>query len=540
MFAKDVIFKKEARDLMMEGVNILANAVKVTLGPMGRNVVLEKMYKYPQITKDGVTVAREVYLEHPIKNMGAQMTKRVALATVEEAGDGTTTATVLAQAILEKFTPMIDDGANPMILKQDLDYLCKKVIDFLKENADKDITLDKIYNIAKISANGEEEVATLLRNAYEQVGFDGLISFTESRLKESELEIINGIQFNEGYLSQQFINNDEKLTVEYHDPLIFVHESNFSTKEKIVPICHFALEQKRPLVLIANDISAEALAMLVTNTLKGAIQAVAIRAPLGSKERVDILRDIMIATGGKFIPLESGSRVDSKDNIDMTSFGTCAKIVVEKNKTTILEGKGNEEHIKVHVDHLKVQLEELKEAPEVDNAAITHLEKRLSNFNGMALIRIGGSTEMEIKERRDRVEDAVYATRGAIQEGIVPGSGLALFKASTTLNDLPVLWSASIEKFKGVLCAPFWQILENGGKPRQSMIFTDDFFFGWNVMESQYSDLAEVGIIDPLKVVRVALEGAVSIAGLMLTTEAMICNASRDIPEGPQTTTVTL
>lgn len=544
MHPKDILYAEVARDTMMRGVNKLANAVKVTLGPKGRNVVFERHWKFPLITKDGVTVAKEIFLSDHIENMGAQMLKKVAIATSEVAGDGTTTATVLAQAIIQEGIKAVAAGMNPMDLKRGIDLAVAAVIEELKSHAIPVSTTNEIFNIATISANGDTEIGAILSSAFEAVGREGVITFTEGRSAKTQLEIVNGIQLEEGFISPFFATNEQKMICELHNPLIFLHEGNYTSIPKLGPLAKLAIDANRPLLIIANDVSDEALATLVNNVRKGVIQVCCVKAPLIGAERRDLFNDIAICTGGKFIPLESGQRHDKSENINMSVFGTAEKVTISKSKTTILKGAGDKDKIATHVENLKKQLEVLTESDVLQADAENHLRNRLCNFNGMAVIRVGGKTDIEVKERKDRVEDAMYATRAAIQEGILPGGGITLIKALKVVEALKTDNEdirAGIRIIAKALPVPCMQIANNSGEKGDSiveMLKNSDYNHGFDAQTGTYIDMILGGIIDPLKVVRIALEDAASIAGLMITTEVMIADANQPQPQGSQTTTV--
>jgi chaperonin GroEL len=508
MAAKDVRFNSDARDRMLRGVNILADAVKVTLGPKGRNVVIEKSFGAPRITKDGVTVAKEIELADRFENMGAQMVKEVASRTNDEAGDGTTTATVLAQAIVKEGLKAVAAGMNPMDLKRGIDLATAKV--------------------GTISANGETEIGRQIADAMQKVGNEGVITVEENKGLETETEVVEGMQFDRGYLSPYFVTNADKMIAELEDAYILLHEKKLSSLQPMVPLLEAVIQSQRPLLIVAEDVEGEALATLVVNKLRGGLKIAAVKAPGFGDRRKAMLQDIAILTGGQVISEDLGMKLE---NVGIDMLGRAKKISINKDNTTIVDGAGDKSEIAARVTQIRTQVEET--TSDYDREKLQERVAKLAG--GVAVIRVGGMTEVEVKERKDRVDDALNATRAAVQEGIVVGGGVALIQAAKTLEDLKGAnpdQTAGIAIVRKALEAPLRQIAENAGvdgsvvagKVREST----DKTFGFNAQTEEYGDMFKFGVIDPAKVVRTALEDAASIAGLLITTEAMIAEKPKD------------
>ncbi len=530
MAAKDVKFDAEARNRMLAGVNILADAVKVTLGPKGRNVVIEKSFGAPRITKDGVTVAKEIELEDKFENMGAQMVKEVASRTNDEAGDGTTTATVLAQAIVREGMKAVAAGMNPMDLKRGIDLATDKVVEHIKAAAREVKDSDEVAQVGTISANGEEEIGRQIADAMQKVGNEGVITVEENKGLETETEVVEGMQFDRGYLSPYFVTNPDKMVAELEDCLILLHEKKLSSLQPMVPLLESVIQSQKPLLIIAEDVEGEALATLVVNKLRGGLKIAAVKAPGFGDRRKAMLQDIAILTGGQVISEDLGMKLE---NVTMDMLGSAKKVSITKDETTIVDGAGDKAEIEARVKQIKQQIEETTSDYDREK-----LQERLAKLaGGVAVIRVGGMTEVEVKERKDRVDDALNATRAAVQEGIVVGGGVALVQGAKALGDLKGANSdqdAGIHIVRKALEAPLRQIAENAGvdgsvvagKVRES----DDPAFGFNAQAEEYGDMFKFGVIDPAKVVRTALEDAASVAGLLITTEAMV--ADKPEPKG--------
>ncbi len=531
MAAKDIKFNTDARDRMLRGVNTLANAVKVTLGPKGRNVVLDKSFGAPRITKDGVTVAKEIELEDKFENMGAQMVKEVASRTNDEAGDGTTTATVLAQAIVKEGTKSVAAGMNPMDLKRGIDLAVKKVVSELIAASRPVSDSAEVAQVGTISANGEEEIGSQIADAMQKVGNEGVITVEENKGLETETDVVEGMQFDRGYLSPYFVTNADKMTVELEDALILLHEKKLSSLQPMVPLLETVIQSGKPLVIISEDVDGEALATLVVNKLRGGLKIAAVKAPGFGDRRKAMLQDLAILTGGQVISEDLGMKLE---NVGMDMLGTAKKISITKDETTIVDGAGEKAEIEARVAQIRGQIEETSSDYDREK-----LQERLAKLaGGVAVIRVGGNSEVEVKERKDRVDDALNATRAAVQEGVIVGGGVALIQAGNALDKLKGANSdqnAGIGIVKRALEAPLRQIAENAGvdgavvagKVRES----NDKTFGFNAQTEEYGDMFKFGVIDPTKVVRTALEDAASIAGLLITTEAMI--ADKPAPAGP-------
>ncbi|HEV7310541.1 chaperonin GroEL [Ensifer sp.] len=538
MAAKEVKFSSDARDRMLRGVDILADAVKVTLGPKGRNVVIERSFGAPRITKDGVSVAKEVELEDKFENMGAQMLREVASRTSDVAGDGTTTATVLAQAIVKEGVKAIASGMNPMDLKRGIDLAVEAIVAQLKVHARKISNNDEIAQVGTISANGDTEIGRYLAQAMERVGNEGVITVEEAKTAEIELEIVEGMQFDRGYLSPYFVTDQEKMRVEFEDPYILIHEKKLSNLQAMIPILEAVIQASRPLLIIAEDVEGEALATLVVNKLRGGLKIAAVKAPGFGDRRKAMLEDIAILTGGTVISDDLGIKLD---NVTLDTLGRAKRVMVEKENTTIVDGGGQKADIDGRIGQIKAQIEETSSDYDREK-----LQERLAKLaGGVAVLRVGGSTEVEVKEKKDRVDDALHATRAAVEEGILPGGGVALLRAVHALDGLKPGnddQRVGVEIVRRALEAPVRQIAENAGAEGSVIVGKlremSDFAQGWNAQTGEYGDLFAMGVIDPAKVVRAALQDAASIAGLLVTTEAMVAekakkNGSAPMPAGP-------
>jgi len=531
--AKDVKFNTEARNRMLKGVNTLANAVKVTLGPKGRNVVIDKSYGSPRITKDGVTVAKEIELEDKFENMGAQMVKEVASRTNDEAGDGTTTATVLAQAIIREGMKSVAAGMNPMDLKRGIDLATLKVVEAIRTAARPVNDTAEIAQVGTIAANGEAEIGRQIADAMQKVGNDGVITVEENKGLETETDVVEGMQFDRGYLSPYFVTNAEKMTVELEDVIILLHEKKLSSLQPMVPLLEQVIQAGKPLLIISEDVEGEALATLVVNKLRGGLKIAAVKAPGFGDRRKAMMQDIAIVTGGQVISDDLGMKLESV-TIDM--LGSAKRVTVTKDETTIIDGGGAKAEIEARVTQIRGQIEETTSDYDKEK-----LQERVAKLaGGVAVIRVGGMTETEVKERKDRVDDALNATRAAVQEGIVVGGGVALVQGAKALDGLKGEnpdQDAGIQIVRRALEAPLRQIAENAGvdgsvvagKVRES----DDMTFGFNAQTEEYGDMFKFGVVDPAKVVRTALQDAASVAGLLVTTEAMIADkASKESAGG--------
>ena len=522
MAAKDVKFSTDARNRMMHGVNVLADAVKVTLGPKGRNVVLDKSFGAPRITKDGVTVAKEIELEDKFENMGAQMVKEVASKTNDTAGDGTTTATILAQSIVREGLKSVAAGMNPMDLKRGIDTAVLAVVDAIAKQSRPVANSDEVAQVGTISANGESEIGKQISDAMQKVGNEGVITVEENKGLETETDVVEGMQFDRGYLSPYFITNSEKMTADLEDCLILLHEKKLSSLQPMVPLLESVIQSSKPLLIIAEDVEGEALATLVVNKLRGGLKIAGVKAPGFGDRRKAMLQDIAILTGGQLISEDLGMKLE---NVTMDMLGTAKRVNITKDETTIVDGAGEKSEIEARVSQIKAQIEETTSDYDKEK-----LQERLAKLaGGVAVIRVGGATEVEVKERKDRVDDALNATRAAVQEGIVVGGGVALIVAVKSLSKLKgknADQEAGINIIRRALEAPLRQIAENAGvdgavvagKIRESK----DDAHGFNAQTEEYGDMFKFGVIDPAKVVRTALEDAASIAGLLVTTEAMV------------------
>ena len=524
MSAKDVKFNTDARNKMLRGVNILADAVKVTLGPKGRNVVLDKSFGSPRITKDGVSVAKEIELEDKFENMGAQMVKEVASRTNDEAGDGTTTATVLAQAIVKEGMKAVAAGMNPMDLKRGIDLATIKVVEAIKGAARPVEDSAEVAQVGTVSANGEADIGTMIADAMQKVGNEGVITVEENKGLVTETDVVEGMQFDRGYLSPYFVTNPDKMTTELDDCIILLHEKKLSSLQPMVPLLESVIQSQKPLLIIAEDVEGEALATLVVNKLRGGLKIAAVKAPGFGDRRKAMLQDIAILTGGQVISEDLGMKLE---NVTMDMLGSAKKVQITKDETTIVDGAGEKAEIEARVAQIRNQIEET--TSDYDREKLQERVAKLAG--GVAVIRVGGMTEVEVKERKDRVDDALNATRAAVQEGIVVGGGVALVQGAKALEGLT---GANTDQNNGIaivrraLEAPLRQIAENAGvdgsvvagKIRES----DDPKFGFNAQTEEYGDMFAYGVIDPAKVVRTALEDAASIAGLLITTEAMVAD----------------
>ncbi|SPF77627.1 chaperonin GroEL [Pseudoprimorskyibacter insulae] len=524
MAAKDVKFNTEARNKMLKGVNILADAVKVTLGPKGRNVVLDKSFGAPRITKDGVSVAKEIELEDKFENMGAQMVKEVASRTNDEAGDGTTTATVLAQAIVKEGMKSVAAGMNPMDLKRGIDLATAKVVEAIKAAARPVTDSNEVAQVGTISANGEAEIGRQIADAMQKVGNEGVITVEENKGLETETDVVEGMQFDRGYLSPYFVTNPDKMIADLEDCMILLHEKKLSSLQPMVPLLEQVIQSQKPLLIIAEDVEGEALATLVVNKLRGGLKIAAVKAPGFGDRRKAMLQDIAILTGGQVISEDLGMKLES---VTMDMLGTAKKISITKDATTIVDGAGEKAEIEARVGQIRTQIEET--TSDYDREKLQERVAKLAG--GVAVIRVGGMTEVEVKERKDRVDDALNATRAAVQEGVIVGGGVALVQAGKALDGLTGVNSdqdAGIAIVRRALEAPLRQIAENAGvdgavvagKVREST----DLTFGFNAQTEEYGDMFSFGVIDPAKVTRTALEDAASIAGLLITTEAMVAD----------------
>jgi len=522
MAAKDVKFGAQARERMLRGVDILADAVKVTLGPKGRNVVIDKSFGAPRITKDGVTVAKEIELADKFENMGAQMVREVASKTNDTAGDGTTTATVLAQAIIREGAKAVAAGMNPMDLKRGIDKAVTQIVGELEAKTKKITTSAEVAQVGTLSANGETEIGKMIAEAMEKVGNEGVITVEEAKSIQTELDVVEGMQFDRGYVSPYFITNAEKMIAEMDQPYILIFEKKLSQLQPMLPLLEAVVQSGRPLVIIAEDVEGEALATLVVNKLRGGLKIAAVKAPGFGDRRKAMLEDIAILTGGQLISEDLGIKLET---VTLAMLGKAKMIRIEKENTTIVDGAGEKSEIQGRCEQIKAQIEETTSDYDREK-----LQERLAKLaGGVAVIRVGGSTEVEVKERKDRVDDALHATRAAVQEGIVPGGGTALLRASTNLHTLKGLnpdEQVGIEIVRKAIQAPAKQIAENAGKDGAvvagEVLRSDVWEFGYDAQLDEYKNLVDAGIIDPTKVVRTALQDAASVASLLITTEAMV------------------
>ncbi|MFA6264751.1 MAG: chaperonin GroEL [Pseudolabrys sp.] len=528
MSAKEVKFSGDARDRMLRGVDILANAVKVTLGPKGRNVVIDKSFGAPRITKDGVTVAKEIELEDKFENMGAQMLREVASKTNDLAGDGTTTATVLAQAIVREGAKSVAAGMNPMDLKRGIDIAVAAVIKDIEKRAKKVSSSAEVAQVGTISSNGDTQIGKMIAQAMQKVGNEGVITVEEAKAMETEVEIVEGMQFDRGYISPYFVTNAEKMIAELEDAYILLHEKKLSGLQSMLPVLEAVVQSGKPLIIIAEDVEGEAIATLVVNKLRGGLKVAAVKAPGFGDRRKAMLEDIAILTGGQLISEDLGIKLE---NVTMSMLGRAKKVVIEKEKTTIVNGAGKKAEIEARVQQIKAQIEETTSDYDKEK-----LQERLAKLaGGVAVIRVGGATEIEVKEKKDRVEDALNATRAAVQEGIVPGGGTALLRAKKAVGRLTNDNSdvqAGINIVLKALEAPIRQIAENAGVEGSivvgKILEEKSETFGFDAQNEEYVDMLAKGIVDPAKVVRTALQDAASVAGLLVTTEAMVAELPKE------------
>ena len=527
MSAKDVRFSSDARDRMLRGVDILNNAVKATLGPKGRNVVLDKSYGAPRITKDGVTVAKEIELEDKFENMGAQMVREVASKTSDRAGDGTTTATVLTASIIKEGLKLVAAGMNPMDLKRGIDVAAAAVVKDIERRAKKVQSSEEIAQVGTISANGDKAVGKMIADAMKKVGNEGVITVEEAKTAETELDVVEGMQFDRGYLSPYFITNAEKMIAELEDPYILIHEKKLSSLQPMLPILEAVVQAGKPLLIVAEDIEGEALATLVVNKLRGGLKVAAVKAPGFGDRRKAMLEDIAVLTTGTMIAEDLGIKLE---NVTLQMLGKAKRVRIEKENTTIIDGAGSKKDIEGRIAQIKAQIEETTSDYDKEK-----LQERLAKLaGGVAVIRVGGSTEVEVKEKKDRVDDAMHATKAAVEEGIVPGGGVALLRAKAAigkLSDENADIQAGINIVLRALEAPIRQIAENAGVEGSivvgKVLENKSQTFGFDAQTEQYVDMLSAGIVDPAKVVRVALQDAASIAGLMITTEAMVAETPK-------------
>ena len=534
MAAKDVRFSSDAREKMLRGVDVLANAVKVTLGPKGRNVIIDKSFGAPRITKDGVTVAKEIELEDKFENMGAQMVREVASKTNDTAGDGTTTATVLAQAIVREGAKLVAAGMNPMDLKRGVDLAVAEAVKDIAKRSKKIKESSEVAQVGSIAANGDKSIGKMIADAMQKVGNEGVITVEEAKSLETELDVVEGMQFDRGYLSPYFITNAEKMLAELEDPYILIHEKKLSSLQPMLPVLEAVVQTGKPLLIIAEDIEGEALATLVVNKLRGGLKVAAVKAPGFGDRRKAMLEDIAILTGGTMIAEDLGIKLE---NVTMQMLGRAKRVRIEKENTTIINGVGKKSDIEGRISQIKAQIEETTSDYDKEK-----LQERLAKLaGGVAVIRVGGATEVEVKEKKDRVDDALNATRAAVEEGIVPGGGVALLRAKIAVSKLR---SENADEQAGIsivlkaLEAPIRQIAENAGNEGSIVVgkITDNKSqtFGFNAQTEEYVDMIEAGIVDPAKVVRTALQDAASVAGLLITTEAMIGDKpKKDAPAMP-------
>jgi chaperonin GroEL len=535
MAAKEVRFSVDARDRMLRGVDILNNAVKVTLGPKGRNVVLDKSFGAPRITKDGVTVAKEIELEDKFENMGAQMVREVASKTSDIAGDGTTTATVLAAAIVKEGSKAVAAGMNPMDLKRGIDIAVETVVEELKKNSKKVTSNDEIAQVGTISANGDHEIGRFLAEAMKKVGNEGVITVEEAKSLETELDVVEGMQFDRGYISPYFITNADKMRVEMDDPYILINEKKLSGLNELLPLLEAVVQTGKPLLIVAEDVEGEALATLVVNKLRGGLKVAAVKAPGFGDRRKAMLQDIAVLTGGQAISEDLGIKLE---NVTLNMLGKAKKVMIDKENTTIVNGAGKKADIEGRISQIKAQIEETTSDYDREK-----LQERLAKLaGGVAVIRVGGATEVEVKERKDRVDDAMHATRAAVEEGILPGGGVALLRAVDALKKVRTGnedQKHGIEIVRKALSAPARQIAVNAGEDGSvivgKILENSSYTHGFDAQGGEYVDMVKKGIIDPTKVVRQALQGASSVAGLLITTEAMVAELpkKKEMPSMP-------
>jgi chaperonin GroEL len=533
MAAKEVKFASDARDRMLRGVDTLANAVKVTLGPKGRNVVIDKSFGAPRITKDGVTVAKEIELADKFENMGAQMLREVANKQNDRAGDGTTTATVLAQAIVREGAKAVAAGMNPMDVKRGIDLAVGAVVKDLESHARTVSANHEIAQVATISANGDEEVGRILAQAMEKVGNEGVITVEEAKSLETELETVEGMQFDRGYLSPYFITNAEKLKVELDDPYILIHEKKLSNLQALIPLLEQVVQSGRPLLIIAEDVEGEALATLVVTKLRGGLKVAAVKAPGFGDRRKAMLEDVAILTGGNVVSEELGTKLE---NVTIDMLGRAKKVAIDKDNTTIIDGAGAKTGIDSRIAQIRQQIETTTSDYDREK-----LHERLAKLaGGVAVIRVGGATEVEVKEKKDRVDDALHATRAAVEEGVLPGGGIPLLRAIRALDRLETAnddQQSGVDIVRRALRAPARQIAENAGEDGAyvvgKLLETQEYNWGFNAATGTYEDLVKAGVIDPAKVVRTALQDASSVASLLITTEALVAELPKDEKSQP-------
>jgi chaperonin GroEL len=535
MAAKEVKFSVEARDKMLRGVDILANAVRVTLGPKGRNVVLDKSFGAPRITKDGVTVAKEIELDDKFENMGAQMVREVASKTSDIAGDGTTTATVLAAAIVKEGAKAVAAGMNPMDLKRGIDVAVETVVEELKKNSKKVTSNDEIAQVGTISANGDQEIGRFLAEAMKKVGNEGVITVEEAKSLETELDVVEGMQFDRGYISPYFITNADKMRVEMEDPYILINEKKLSALNELLPLLEAVVQTGKPLLIVAEDVEGEALATLVVNKLRGGLKVAAVKAPGFGDRRKAMLQDIAVLTGGQAISEDLGIKLE---NVTLAMLGKAKKVMIDKENTTIVNGAGKKKDIEDRITQIKAQIEETTSDYDREK-----LQERLAKLaGGVAVIRVGGATEVEVKERKDRVDDAMHATRAAVEEGILPGGGVALLRATESLKKVRTHnddQKTGVEIVRKALSTPARQIAINAGEDGSVIVGKilehNTYGYGFDAQNAEYVDMVKKGIIDPTKVVRQALQGASSVAGLLITTEAMVAELpkKKEMPAMP-------
>jgi len=528
MSAKDVLFKEQAREQLLKGVDIIANAVKVTLGPKGRNVVIEKSFGAPRTTKDGVTVAKEIELKNKQQNIGAQLIKEVATKANDQAGDGTTTATVLAQAIVREGIKAVASGRGPMDLKRGIDLAVNKIVENLKNRAKAVKTNEEIKQVGIISANGEVQIGELLAQAMDKVGNEGVITVEEAKGLENELEVVEGMQFDRGYLSPYFITDADKMQVALDNPYILLHEKKLGNVQAMLPMLEAVVQSSRPLLIVAEDVEGEALATLVVNKLRGGLKVAAVKAPGFGDRRKAMLEDMAILTGGQMIAEDLGIKLE---NVTLDMLGEAKKVIITKDDTTIIDGDGKTEEIEGRCQQLRKQIEDTSSDYDKEK-----LQERLAKLSGgVAVIHVGGATEVEVKERKDRVDDAMHATRAAVEEGIIAGGGAALLYATKALKDLKGEnddQNIGINIVRKAIEAPVRQIVQNAGKEGSvvvgKLLEQSNDNYGYDAQHDEYVDLVQTGIIDPVKVVRVALQDAASVAGLLITTEAVVIDAPQD------------
>jgi chaperonin GroEL len=533
MSAKEVKFAVDARDRMLRGIDTLAHAVRVTLGPKGRNVVLDKSYGAPRITKDGVTVAKEIELEDKFENMGAQMVREVASKTSDSAGDGTTTATVLAHAIVREGAKAVAAGMNPMDLKRGVDLAVEAVVADLQKNSKKVTSNEEIAQVGTISANGDAEIGRFLADAMKKVGNEGVITVEEAKSLETELEVVEGMQFDRGYISPYFVTNAEKMRVEMEDPYILIYEKKLSGLQELLPLLEAVVQASKPLVIIAEEVEGEALATLVVNKLRGGLKVAAVKAPGFGDRRKAMLQDIAVLTGGQAISEDLGIKLE---NVTLAMLGRAKKLMIEKENTTIVNGAGKKADIEGRISQIKAQIEETTSDYDREK-----LQERLAKLaGGVAVIRVGGASEIEVKERKDRVDDAMHATRAAVEEGILPGGGVALLRASEVLKKVRTHnddQKTGVEIVRKALSWPARQIALNAGEDGSvvvgKILEKDQYNYGFDAQSGEYVNMMSKGIIDPTKVVRAALQGAASVAGLLITTEAMVAELPKKNPPAP-------